>query len=78
MRFGAGIKGKLSSAMLCGTPSVTTSSIGAEGMSDELPWSGFVEDEIANFVEKAVLLYTDKHQWNEAQQRWSGNYQYKV
>jgi len=68
LRFGAGIKGKLTSAMLCGTPSVTTT-IGAEGMCDELPWNGFVEDEIENFVEKAVLLYTDKNQWNEAQQR---------
>mgnify|MGYP001579118610 FL=1 len=68
LRFGAGIKGKLSNAMLCGTPSVTTS-IGSEGMNDEIPWSGFVEDEIANFVEKAVLLYTDKIQWNQAQQR---------
>ncbi|MDA8731327.1 glycosyltransferase family 4 protein [Flavobacteriaceae bacterium] len=68
LRFGAGIKGKLSNAMLCGTPSVT-SSIGSEGMNDEIPWSGFVEDEIANFVEKSVLLYTDKIQWNQAQQR---------
>jgi hypothetical protein len=67
LRFGAGIKGKLSNAMLCGTPSVTTT-IGAEGMCDELPWSGFVEDEIAKFIEKAVLLYTDKIQWNQAQQ----------
>ena len=67
LRFGAGIKGKLSNAMLCGTPSVTTS-IGSEGMNDEIPWSGFVEDEIVNFVEKAVLLYTDKIQWNQAQQ----------
>ena len=68
LRFGAGIKGKLSNAMLCGTPSVTTS-IGSEGMNDEIPWSGFVEDEIAKFIEKAVLLYTDKIQWNQAQQR---------
>ena len=68
LRFGAGIKGKLSNAMLCGTPSVTTS-VGSEGMNDKLPWSGFVEDEITPFVEKAVLLYTDKNQWNEAQQR---------
>lgn len=68
LRFGAGIKGKLSNAMLCGTPSVTTS-IGSEGMNDEIPWSGFVGDEIANFVEKSVFLYTDKHQWNQAQQR---------
>ena len=31
LRFGAGLKGKLVEAMLCGTPSVTTS-IGSEGM----------------------------------------------
>jgi glycosyltransferase involved in cell wall biosynthesis len=67
LRFGAGIKGKLSNAMLCGTPSVTTS-IGSEGMNDEILWSGFVEDETINFVKKAVLLYTDKIQWNQAQQ----------
>jgi glycosyltransferase involved in cell wall biosynthesis len=39
LRFGAGIKGKLADAMLCGTPSVTTP-IGAEGMHGQLPWPG--------------------------------------
>jgi len=41
IRFGAGIKGKLTEAMMCGTPSVTTK-IGAEGMYDDLPWNGIV------------------------------------
>ncbi len=66
LRFGAGIKGKLVDAMLNGTPSVTTS-IGAEGMCEDLPWNGFIEDEIAVFVSKAVELYSNKEIWNQAQ-----------
>ena len=67
LRFGAGIKGKLSNAMLNGTPSVTTA-IGAEGMHGELPWNGFVEENIAKFVEKAIELYTQQETWCLAQQ----------
>lgn len=66
LRFGAGIKGKLTEAMLCGTPSITTS-IGAEGMHDNLPWNGFVEDDFTLFAEKAVALYTDENLWNQSQ-----------
>nr|WP_301402726.1 glycosyltransferase family 4 protein [Polaribacter huanghezhanensis] len=66
LRFGAGIKGKLTEAMLCGPPSVTTS-IGAEGMHDDLPWNGFVEDDFILFAEKAVALYTDENLWNRSQ-----------
>ena len=66
LRFGAGIKGKLTDAMQCGTPSVTTS-IGAEGMHGDLPWSGFVVDELKDFADKAVDLYTDKRTWTEGQ-----------
>lgn len=68
LRFGAGIKGKLSDAMLCGTPSVTTS-IGAEGMHKDLPWNGFIEDDGELFVQKAVSLYQNKELWKKAQQR---------
>ena len=67
LRFGAGIKGKLTSAMQCGTPSVTTS-IGAEGMCCKLPWNGFIEDQVEDFVDKAVALYTNEKLWNQAQQ----------
>lgn len=64
LRFGAGLKGKLFDAMLCSTPSVT-SSIGAEGMIEEgQQWSGFIEDEIDQFVDKAVELYADEPLWN--------------
>jgi glycosyltransferase involved in cell wall biosynthesis len=67
LRFGAGIKGKLTDAMLNGTPSVTTS-IGVEGMSEEMPWNGFVEDDFDTFSQKAVALFTNKDLWNKAQQ----------
>jgi glycosyltransferase involved in cell wall biosynthesis len=36
LRFGAGIKGKLLEAMQCGTPNITTTSIGAESMHGDL------------------------------------------
>ena len=68
LRFGAGIKGKLTSAMKCGIPSVTTS-IGSEGMCGELPWNGFIEDDLEKFAVKAVELYTNEEVWNQAQQQ---------
>lgn len=66
LRFGAGIKGKLLEAMQCGTPSVTTS-IGSESMCGDMPWNGFVSDDIDVFVEKAILLYNTKELWQQAQ-----------
>lgn len=67
LNFGAGIKGKLTEAMCCGTPSVTTS-IGAEGMCGNFPWSGFIEDDYDDFANKAVKLFQDKSTWENAQQ----------
>lgn len=80
IRFGAGIKGKLLDAMNCGTPSVTTS-IGAEAMFGQLPWNGFIADSVDDFVEKALLLYSNENIWQNAQncgmeiinQRYDGN-----
>ena len=66
LRFGAGIKGKLTEAMLCGAPSVTTT-IGVEGMSKDLYWNGFVEDDFSEFSKKAVILHTEKMTWKIAQ-----------
>ncbi|CAM1346279.1 glycosyltransferase [Tenacibaculum crassostreae] len=68
LRFGAGIKGKLTEAMMCGTPSITTS-IGAEGMHANLPWNGFVEDDYTKFAEKAVELYSYDILWKKSQQK---------
>ncbi|TCP28547.1 glycosyltransferase involved in cell wall biosynthesis [Tenacibaculum skagerrakense] len=67
IRFGAGIKGKLTEAMLCGTPSVTTI-IGAEGMHEDLPWNGFITNSEDDFTDKAVTLYTDENVWETVQE----------
>ena len=66
LNYGAGIKGKLTEAMLCGTPSVTTT-IGVEGMAGDFPWNGFVADDFSNFVLKAVELYINKTVWEHSQ-----------
>jgi len=67
LRFGAGVKGKLLEAMCCGTPSVTTA-IGAEGMHGNLHWSGTVANEADAIAAAAIALYTDRLQWETAQQ----------
>lgn len=66
LRFGAGLKGKLTEAMQLGTPTVTTP-IGAEGMHGELAWSGFIEDEPKAFAEAAIKLYTNSTIWKTSQ-----------
>jgi len=63
LRFGAGIKGKLVDAMLCGTPSVTTT-IGAEG----LYLSEQVHNTAETFANAAVKLCNDQKIWAQAQQ----------
>ncbi|MFT5251773.1 MAG: glycosyltransferase involved in cell wall biosynthesis, partial [Flavobacteriales bacterium] len=65
-RFGAGIKGKLVEAMLCGTPSVTTT-IGAESMQGGLQWNGFIADDVEAFSNQSVQLYQEKQLWLQAQ-----------
>ena len=68
IRFGAGIKGKLSDAMECGTPSITTE-LGSEGMlinSADKDWNGEImnSQEIINnpqdFADAAVKAYQDE------------------
>lgn len=68
LRFGAGIKGKLISAMQNGMPSVTTT-IGAEGMHGSLEWNGYIENDPTAFVEAAIRLYTMPHTWDMAQEQ---------
>lgn len=68
LRYGAGLKGKLFDALRFGTPSVTTS-VGAEGISDEISWNGFVCDLPGKFTEAAIDLYSDEDVWVEAQSR---------
>ncbi|MDF4203110.1 glycosyltransferase [Maribacter sp. SA7] len=68
LRFGAGIKGKLLSAMQNGTPSITTT-IGAEGMHGILEWNGYIEDDPSKFANAAVRLYTTQPEWQNAQKQ---------
>ena len=67
LRFGAGLKGKLVEAMICGTPSITTA-IGAEGMHGQLPWNGIIAHDFEEFSHQAVALSQDKNSWEQAQQ----------
>ncbi|MBD9611285.1 glycosyltransferase [Pseudomonas sp. PDM02] len=66
LRFGAGIKGKIVDAMICGTPNVTTP-IGAEAMYGQGPWPGAVTRTAREFADSAVQLYKDQAQWSNAQ-----------
>lgn len=67
LRFGAGLKGKLISAMQNGTPTVTTE-IGSEGMHANLPWNGSISNDPTAFVKASVDLYSNKTDWQQAQQ----------
>lgn len=66
LRFGAGIKGKLLDAMICGTPNVTTP-IGAEGMQGLRDWPGAITRTAQQFADEAVRLYNDQAAWQQAQ-----------
>lgn len=66
LRFGAGIKGKLIQSLQCGTPSVTTT-IGAEGINNDLAWNGFIENDTELFAAKATELYGNKTIWQQSQ-----------
>ena len=64
--YGAGLKGKLLETMQLGLPNVTTK-VGAEAMSGNLDWNGFIADSDAEFIEKAIELYSNEELWNTAQ-----------
>ncbi|QPG07191.1 glycosyltransferase [Salinimonas marina] len=74
IRFGAGVKGKLVTAMQCATPSVTTS-CGAEGIAKtssshgtdgQAGWPGAICDDISQMAEAAVYLHNDVTGWQHA------------
>ena len=66
LRFGAGIKGKLVEAMICGTPSIT-SDIGAESMHQDLDWPGLIENDPEAFAKAAAELYQNQQAWSQKQ-----------
>ncbi len=67
LRFGAGIKGKLTTGMQNGTPSVTTS-VGAEGMTQQ-HWPGAIADDPTEIARLAIELYQNQRKWKESQDR---------
>jgi glycosyltransferase involved in cell wall biosynthesis len=68
LRYGAGIKGKITDGWWCGTPVVATP-VAFEGMSDGLPWGGEVAESADQFAEAAVKLYEDLDHWKASQAR---------
>jgi O-antigen biosynthesis protein len=66
LAFGAGLKGKLLDAMLCGTPNVTTN-IGAEGMQLQEYWAGIIANDSQAIADAAVVLYQQQERWIQAQ-----------
>ena len=64
--FGAGIKGKLLESMEFGLPNVTTE-IGAEGMGLDENWNGFITKSHEEFIEQAILIYSNSEIWEESQ-----------
>jgi glycosyltransferase involved in cell wall biosynthesis len=70
LRFGAGIKGKISDGWYVGTPCVGTS-CAAEGMHGEQEFGGIVIDDPLEFAEAVVRLYTDENLWTQASRHGS-------
>ncbi|MEO5969609.1 MAG: glycosyltransferase [Bdellovibrionia bacterium] len=66
LRFGAGIKGKITDGWWTGTPAISTS-IGAEGMFEDLPWGGEISNDPHDFAMKAINLYQKKDAWEKCQ-----------
>lgn len=64
--YGAGLKGKLFESMYYGLPNVTTKS-GAEAMSGDLNWNGYITEDETNFIEKSIELYTHRNIWERSQ-----------
>jgi hypothetical protein len=67
LRFGAGLKGKISDGWMVGTPSVATP-IAAEGMSSEERFGGVIEECFEQYPQRVADLYTEKDAWDNAQE----------
>ena len=63
LRFGAGVKGKISQALSVGIPLVTTS-IGAEGMSLRNGVDSMICDSSQDFAEGVIQILTDDLLWH--------------
>ena len=62
LRYGAGMKGKITQSLAAGVPVVTTS-VGAEGLHAESGRDLMVADDDAGFVAAVVALHRDPELW---------------
>lgn len=69
LRYGAGLKGKLMEAMICGTPSVATEA-GMEGFPNNSKNKLRPIQSIPQFVSEAINLYTNPLLWKEKQNEY--------
>lgn len=65
LRFGAGIKGKITDGWWGGTPCVSTR-LGAEGLCGDLPFGGWVEEDSVRFARAAVRMHQEPGLWAES------------
>jgi len=63
LRFGAGMKGKVTQCLAVGLPVVTTS-IGAEGLDVTDGKNILIADEVGGLVERVVRVYRDDELWS--------------
>jgi len=64
LRFGAGVKGKVATAMIAGVPVVGTT-IAFEGMGFEAGTEVLVSDAPSEFADLVVQAYSDRQRWSE-------------
>lgn len=67
LRYGAGVKGKVGTAMAAGLPVVATT-LAAEGMSLTDEKNIFVADDPEDFAKAIVKIYQDEGLWNNVSQ----------
>ena len=81
LRYGAGVKGKITQSMSYGLPVVTTP-IGAEGIELIDGESVLIANNPEEFAEKVTLLYNDEELWNRLSENSirniEENFSYKV
>jgi O-antigen biosynthesis protein len=62
LRFGAGMKGKVTQCLAVGLPVVTTS-VGAEGLDVTDGQNALIADDVSGLVERVVRVYRDDELW---------------
>ena len=68
LRFGAGMKGKVGSALRCGLPVVSTS-IGCEGMCLSTGEGAIIADNSDSFADAVIKALSSQGLWNELSER---------